>query len=80
MDQRDLQILAELENGLPLVPEPFEEIGKRLGMTGEEVLGRLEGLRGAGIIRRFRARINQRQLWHHRKCPCCMGLQWKVCR
>ncbi len=62
MDQRDLQILAELENGLPLVPEPFEEIGKRLGMTGEEVLGRLEGLRGAGIIRRFRARINQRQL------------------
>jgi DNA-binding Lrp family transcriptional regulator len=38
MDQCDLEILAALEDGLPLIPEPFEEIGKRLGLTGEDVL------------------------------------------
>ena len=32
MDQTDVQLLGELEHGLPLVPAPFEEIGKRLGL------------------------------------------------
>ena len=62
MDPADLKILAALEEGLPLVPEPFAEIGKRLGLSAEEVLGRTQKLREAGVIRRFRARINQRQV------------------
>lgn len=62
MDPRDREILAALEDGLPLVPEPFGEIGKRLGMTGGEVLERVRQMQDAGIIRRFRARINQRKL------------------
>ena len=62
MDRRDLQVLAALENGLPLVPDPYGEIGRQVGMTGEDVLERLRYLRDAGIIRRFRARINQRKL------------------
>lgn len=62
MDQCDREILAVLEDGLPFVPEPFGEIGKRLGLGGEEVLDRVRELKEAGIIRRFRARINQRQL------------------
>ncbi len=62
MDQSDREILATLEEGLPFVPEPFAEIGKKLGLEGEEVLVRVRELKEAGIIRRFRARINQRQL------------------
>jgi DNA-binding Lrp family transcriptional regulator len=62
MDQGDREILATLEDGLPFVPEPFTEIGKKLGLEGEEVLKRVRELKEAGIIRRFRARINQRQL------------------
>ena len=62
MDRRDLQVLAALENGLPLVPDPFGEIGKGLDLTGEEVLERVRTLQDAGVIRRFRARINQRKL------------------
>ncbi|OPY37384.1 MAG: putative HTH-type transcriptional regulator [Methanoregula sp. PtaU1.Bin051] len=62
MDQRDRDILAALEDGLPLVPEPFGEIGKRLGLTGGEVVQRVRRLQDAGVIRRFRARINQRKL------------------
>lgn len=62
MDPCDREILAALEDGLPLVPEPFAEIGKKLGLKGEDVLERVRELKEAGIIRRFRARINQRQL------------------
>jgi siroheme decarboxylase len=62
MDKNDRAILAALEDGLPLVHEPFEAIGKRLGMPGGEVLERVQKLQEEGIIRRFRARINQRQL------------------
>jgi siroheme decarboxylase len=62
MEPRDLQVLAALEDGLPLVPDPYGEIGRRVGMTGEEVLERVRRLQDAGIIRRFRARINQRLL------------------
>jgi DNA-binding Lrp family transcriptional regulator len=62
MDPTDMKILATLEDGLPLVPVPFEEIGKRLGLTGFKVLERTQKLQETGVIRRFRARINQRKL------------------
>jgi DNA-binding Lrp family transcriptional regulator len=62
MDQTDIFLLRELERGLPLVPAPFEEIGKRLDLTGDEVLERIRQLKDVGIIRKFRARIDQRKL------------------
>lgn len=61
MDPGDLEILAALESGLPLVPEPFAALGKGLGLTGDEVLERAQKLQKDGVIRRFRARINQRK-------------------
>ena len=60
MDPLDRRLLGELEGGLPLVPEPFRDIGERLGISGEEVIERLRRLTAEGVIRRFKARINQR--------------------
>jgi DNA-binding Lrp family transcriptional regulator len=51
-----------LEGGLPFVTEPFEEIAMQLNMTGREVIERIRNLQSEGIIRRFRARINQRRV------------------
>jgi siroheme decarboxylase len=62
MDPTDVRLLRELERGLPLVPAPFDEIGKNLGLTGDEVLERIRCLKERGIIRKFRARIDQRKL------------------
>ena len=62
MDPLDLQLLALLEAGLPFFSEPYDEIGKQLNLTGSEVLERIRKLRQAGIIRKFRARINQREV------------------
>jgi DNA-binding Lrp family transcriptional regulator len=62
MDQTDLHLLLELERGLLFVPAPFEEIGKKLDLTGDEVIERIRHLRETGIIRKFRARIDQRKI------------------
>ena len=62
LDQTDLCLLRELEGGLPLVPAPFDEIGKRLGLDGDQVIERVRHLKEAGIIRKFRARIDQRKV------------------
>jgi DNA-binding Lrp family transcriptional regulator len=62
MDPIDVRLLRELERGLLFVPAPFEEIGKQLGLTGDEVVERIRLLKQAGIIRKFRARIDQRKV------------------
>jgi siroheme decarboxylase len=62
MDPVDVQLLRELEHGLFLVPAPFEEIGKRLGLGEDEVMERIRHLKEDGIIRKFRARIDQRKV------------------
>jgi len=62
LDQTDVNLLRELEHGLPCVPAPFEAIGKRLGLTGDEVMERISRLRNTGLIRKFRARIDQRKV------------------
>jgi DNA-binding Lrp family transcriptional regulator len=62
LDPLDLDLLSELEDGLPLIEEPYEEIGKRLNLAGNEVLKRIRNLQASGIIRKFRARINQRRV------------------
>ncbi|HNS83126.1 MAG TPA: AsnC family transcriptional regulator [Methanolinea sp.] len=62
MDPVDIRLLALLEEGLPFVSHPYVEIGRQLQMTESEVLERLKWLREEGVIRKFRARINQRKV------------------
>lgn len=62
MDPIDVRLLAELEKGIPMVPEPFSEVGRRLGIPEAEVLRRAQRLLNEGVIRKIRARINQRLL------------------
>ena len=60
MDKTDRAILKEIEGGIPLSDHPFREIGEKTGHSEAEVIRRLERLREQGVIRRFRARIDQR--------------------
>ncbi|MEI7856552.1 MAG: Lrp/AsnC family transcriptional regulator [Methanomicrobiales archaeon] len=62
LDPVDICLLRELERGLPLVPAPYEEIGRRMSLTGDEVVERIRLLKEAGIIRKLRARIDQRKV------------------
>jgi len=62
MNADDIRLLREIQNGLPVAGEPFQVIGERCGMSGNEVLERIRVLREKGVIRKLRARINQRKL------------------
>lgn len=62
MDNRDLEILFALENGVPLVREPFSAIAAHLGITPEEVVGRLKRLREEKVIRKFGLFVRKNKL------------------
>ncbi|ABK13850.1 MULTISPECIES: siroheme decarboxylase subunit beta [Methanothrix] len=62
MDQTDLTLLRALQDGIPIVPHPFKEIGDRLGLDENTVISRLRALRESGVVRRFAATIGHRAL------------------
>ena len=53
MDSLDLEILLALQDGIPLVREPFSGIAKRLGIGPDEIIERLKRLREEKVIRKF---------------------------
>ncbi len=60
--ERDLAILRAIQDGLPLVPRPYEAIGAVLGMEEAEVIARLERMRREGTIKRFGLIVRHRRL------------------
>ena len=61
-DPTDLALLAALEDGLPLVSEPYAELGRSLGLSEGEVLARLWLLQTRGIIKRFGVVVRHHEL------------------
>ena len=52
IDATDRKIIAATGAGLPLVPEPYAEVGSWLGMSAPEVITRMQAMLETGIIRR----------------------------
>lgn len=52
MDEIDRQLVNLLQAEFPIVTNPFEEIGARVGIPGTEVIARVSELIKQGIIRR----------------------------
>lgn len=61
-DADDRRLLAAIEDGLPLRPRPFAEVGRRLGWSEADVLARLGGLVEAGIVSRLGCILRHRAL------------------
>ncbi len=53
LDDLDRKIIAATQNGLPLVPEPYEVVAHEVDAPVEEVRTRLRWMRDQGIIRRI---------------------------
>lgn len=62
MDAMDKALLDVIQSDFPLVPRPYAELGERLGISEEEALDRVRGLRRAGIIRRMGANFQSAKL------------------
>ncbi len=72
--EKDINVIKEVQEDFPLVPKPFEEIGKRLRIPSKDVIDCLKKFNKNGIMRRVAA------ILHHRKAGFranAMGV-WKV--
>jgi DNA-binding Lrp family transcriptional regulator len=49
----DRHILAAIEDGLPLIPDPYREMAERLGISEEQLIARLRALVEGGVIKRL---------------------------
>ena len=61
-DTPDRAVIAAIEDGLPLVPRPYQSVGHLLCMEEDEVLGRLHRLQTAGVVKRFGCIVRHRTL------------------
>jgi DNA-binding Lrp family transcriptional regulator len=56
------KIVKAFQNDLPLCSQPFKAIAERIGISEDELLAETKRLRQQGIIRRFGAIVNHRNL------------------
>jgi siroheme decarboxylase len=62
MDKTDLKLLKTIQDGIPIVSEPFNHIAKEVGLSETDVLERVHNMAKEGVIRRFGASIGHRAI------------------
>ena len=62
MDSLDKEILNEIQWTFPLVPKPYSEMAKKFGISDEEIMKRIRGLKDIGVIRQLSAIFDTRKL------------------
>ena len=60
-DDRDRALLRAVEDGLPLVSQPYAELAANLGMSEGEVMARFWMLQNTGVIKRFGVVVRHRE-------------------
>ena len=53
IDELDARLIDGLQQSLPLIERPFEDMGAELGISEEQVLHRLQRLLSRGVLSRF---------------------------
>lgn len=61
-DDLDRALVADLQNGLDLVPRPYAAVAARLGLDEREVLARVRRLVDAGVIKRLGVVVRHHEL------------------
>ncbi len=62
LDPIDRAIVAQTQAGLPLVPEPYAEVARALGLSQHEVIDRMTAMQDRGVIRRVAVAPNHYRL------------------
>jgi len=55
LDPTDRAIIRATQAGLPLVPQPYAAVGAQVGISGKEVMARMQRMLDLGVIRRIAA-------------------------
>ena len=62
LTETDRELIAVIQDGLPLVAHPYAAIGEQLGLSEAAVIERLEILQSAGLIKRMGVVVRHRSL------------------
>jgi DNA-binding Lrp family transcriptional regulator len=62
LDDVDDRLLAAIEDGIPLSPRPFADVGRTLALSEAEVIGRLQRLIEANVVKRFGVVVRHHEL------------------
>jgi DNA-binding Lrp family transcriptional regulator len=62
LDDLDRAILNEIQSHFPMVSRPYEEVGRRVGASEDEVMRRVQEMFNRGVIRRLGANFTSRKL------------------
>lgn len=62
MDDIDLKLLAAVQEGFPISPRPFRDLGRALGLEEDEVISRLAMLQKEGLVRRIGPILDLRRM------------------
>jgi DNA-binding Lrp family transcriptional regulator len=62
LDDTDKNILNTIQHDFPLDIHPFRKLGEELGISEEEVIGRLKRLQDEGAIRKIGPVINRKRI------------------
>ena len=62
MDDIDRAIINEIQSDFPMEARPFQELGKRLKLSEDEILDRVKRLKEDGVIRRIGGNFNSKKL------------------
>lgn len=62
MDEIDLKLLSAVQDGFPIAPRPFRDLGAALGLEEDEVISRLAELQKEGLVRRIGPILDLRKI------------------
>lgn len=62
MDEINLKLLAAVQEGFPISPRPFRDLGRALGLEEDEVISRLAMLQEEGLVRRIGPILDLRRM------------------
>lgn len=70
LSELDTRVLALALRGLPLVQAPYAALARELGLTESQVLGSLDRLETAGVLKRFGLVVLHRELGYRANGMC----------
>ncbi|BBB89857.1 MAG TPA: AsnC family transcriptional regulator [Methylomusa anaerophila] len=70
LDELDKRIIAAMQEDFPLIAEPYQQLAKKIGITEEELLLRLNNFRQGGQMRKLGAVLRHREVGYNANALC----------